>query len=346
MNVEERGWNVAWSWESANKVADLCMTNKGIAVATGLDIVLIDDDGSALWKASLPFRTFSIAVAEGVLGVLAGHGFHVIRLADGTQLHEGRATSGGFSDILPRPGGGWVLADRKEHLHLFNAEGRGMRRLQTGNIRKLVGWFDREHLLVHDEDGHICCIRMVGEDSQRRIEERKWSWCSRLEEGRIILQAADGNMWEGIPHPFGWDVLDRVENVVMEPLDGTRAIDGWWILGIDGILSRIPPIEDDRELDGGDMLTGDGSTTLVSSTREGLLRWWEAPKSALKRKRRVQSEVAQAREDLDWDNRKQVFLAARDAEDNGQLSKAAELYQKLGRSEDVRRILKLKREEV
>ena len=66
---------------------------------------------------------------------------------------------------------------------------------------------------------------------------------------------------------------------------------------------------------------------------------------ALRRRRRIQSEVAQAREDLDWDNRKSVFIAARDAEENGQLSKAAELYQKLGRADDVRRILKIKREE-
>lgn len=98
-------------------------------------------------------------------------------------------------------------------------------------------------------------------------------------------------------------------------------------------------------MDGGDLLTGDGISTLVSCTREGLLRWWEAPELASRRRRRIQSEVAQAREDLDWENRKSVFIAARDAEENGQLSKAAELYQKLGRTDDVRRILKMKREE-
>ena len=75
------------------------------------------------------------------------------------------------------------------------------------------------------------------------------------------------------------------------------------------------------------------------------MKWWEAPELALRRRRRIQSEVAQAREELDWENRKTVFTAARHAEENGQLSRAAELYQKLGRTDDVRRILKMKREE-
>ena len=94
------------------------------------------------------------------------------------------------------------------------------------------------------------------------------------------------------------------------------------------------------------MLCGDGSTTLVSCTRGGLLRWWEAPDLMLKRRRKVQAEVAQAREEMDWQKRSHMFTTARAAEDDGQLSKAAELYQKLGRSEDVRRILGMKREGV
>ncbi len=147
---------------------------------------------------------FNMAHAEGMLGVLAGHGFHVLHLSDGTVLHEGRATSGGFSDLLPRPGGGWVLSDRKEHLHLFNQQGRGIRRLKCGGVRKLLGWFDREHLLIHDSEGFIRCIRMIGEDTQRVIEDRGWSWCSRLEEGQLLMQA----------------VMERFGRVFHIPLDG------------------------------------------------------------------------------------------------------------------------------
>jgi hypothetical protein len=186
---------------------------------------------------------------------------------------------------------------------------------------------------------------MIGEDTQRVIEDRGWSWCSRLEEGQLLMQAVDGEIWEGIPHPFGWDVIQRIETLGLEPVNGTMASDGWWLLSLNGDLERLPPLDQPRQMDGGDLLVGDGVSTLVSCTREGLLRWWEAPELALRRRRRIQSEVAQAREELDWENRKSVFVAARDAEDNGQLSKAAELYQKLGRTDDVRRILKMKREE-
>lgn len=343
--VASVGWNVAWSWKSQDRIAGLCHVGDGVAVASGLEVLMINSDGYPSWRTSLPFRTFNMAHAEGMLGVLAGHGFHVLHLSDGTVLHEGRATSGGFSDLLPRPGGGWVLSDRKEHLHLFNQQGRGIRRLKCGGVRKLLGWFDREHLLIHDSEGFIRCIRMIGEDTQRVIEDRGWSWCSRLEEGQLLMQAVDGEIWEGIPHPFGWDAIQRIETLGLEPVNGTMASDGWWLLSLNGDLERLPPLEEPKRMDGGDLLTGDGISTLVSCTREGLLRWWEAPELASRRRRRIQSEVAQAREDLDWENRKSVFIAARDAEENGQLSKAAELYQKLGRTDDVRRILKMKREE-
>ena len=199
--------------------------------------------------------------------------------------------------------------------------------------------------MVHDEEGYIRCIRMIGEDSQRVVEDRIWSWCSRLEEGQLLMQAVDGEIWEGIPHPFGWDVIRRIETLGLEPIEGVIASDGWWILSLNGDLERLPPVEDSKVMQGGDLLVSDSVSTLVSASRDGLLKWWEAPELALRRRRRIQSEVAQAREDLDWENRKTVFTAARHAEENGQLSRAAELYQKLGRTDDVRRILKMKREE-
>lgn len=346
MNEEtDSGWKVAWSWKADERIARLCHLGDSVAVASGQEVILINSDGYPAWRTKLPFLTFNICFAEDTLGVLAGHGFHVLRQSDGTQLHEGRATSGGFSDILSRPGGGWVLSDRKEHLHLFNTEGRGIRRLKSGRIRKLLGWFDREHLLVHDEEGYIRCIRMIGDDSQRVVEERIWSWCSRLEEGQLLMQALDGEIWEGVPHPFGWDMIRRIETLSLEPIEGVIASDGWWLLSLSGELERLPPVEDNKVRQGGDLLVSDSVSVLVSASREGLLKWWEAPDLALLRRRRIQSEVAQAREELDWDNRKKVFVAARNAEDNGQLSRAAELYQKLGRTDDVRRILKMKREE-
>ena len=42
---------------------------------------------------------------------------------------------------------------------------------------------------------------------------------------------------------------------------------------------------------------------------------------------------------LDWEQRQVIFEAARDAEDSGMLSRAIELYESLGRAEDVRRLI-------
>ena len=52
--------------------------------------------------------------------------------------------------------------------------------------------------------------------------------------------------------------------------------------------------------------------------------------------------VSEERQRIDWEQRQVIFEAARDAEDNGLLTRAIELYTSLGRQEDVRRILALK----
>ena len=52
--------------------------------------------------------------------------------------------------------------------------------------------------------------------------------------------------------------------------------------------------------------------------------------------------VSEERQRIDWEQRQVVFEAARDAEENGMLTHAVELYASLGRQEDVRRILAMK----
>jgi hypothetical protein len=52
--------------------------------------------------------------------------------------------------------------------------------------------------------------------------------------------------------------------------------------------------------------------------------------------------VSEERQRIDWEQRQVVFEAARDAEENGLLTHAVELYASLGRQEDVRRILAMK----
>ena len=168
-------WSVSRSWQAPDLISTACNVGNELLVSCGLELVLLDEETNQRWKRSLPFRVHSAAHDSGKIGALCGHGFHLLRVSDGTQIGEGRSTTGGFSDILSRPGGGWVLSCRKGQLHVFNQEGRGLKRLDVGGVRRLIGWFDREHLMWQDEDGKLRCARLANEDSQRLLEDRVWS---------------------------------------------------------------------------------------------------------------------------------------------------------------------------
>jgi hypothetical protein len=56
------------------------------------------------------------------------------------------------------------------------------------------------------------------------------------------------------------------------------------------------------------------------------------------------SSAADAALARNWDDRRNLFQKARNAEDEGRLSLAVELYQALGRGEDVRRLLNRQKE--
>jgi hypothetical protein len=187
------------------------------------------------------------------------------------------------------------------------------------------------------------CLRLVQQDFNRYIDEKNWSWTSRLSNGQMLLQATDGEVWMGQPHPFGWDALDRVEMVGTEPISSVRSGDGWWVADIDGKLLRIPPLEDESEksveMKGGEFIAGNGIDIMVTSTQSGLIRWWESAELSSKRRAIIQRFVTEERQRLDWEFRKNMFQEARRAEDDGILSKAIELYQALGRSGDVHRML-------
>ncbi|MBT3772289.1 MAG: hypothetical protein HOF90_05265 [Euryarchaeota archaeon] len=343
MTDEEQSWQVVWS-KQFPRVAAIAHYGDGVIVAAGTDVICIDAGGNTRWKSTFPFAVYSIGISDETIGLLCGQGFHLLNIVDGTPLHEGRSTTGGFNGILPRVGGGWVLSDRVGHLHLFNGNGVGVRRVNVGSIRRLIGCLDREHLLLQDEKGHLRCLRLVQQDSDRMVDERIWSWMSELHDGHLLAQSTDGEIWVGVPHPFGWDELQRIETIGMEPLASTRTADGWWGLELQGNLCRLPPIEHDAALIGGEHLCGNRIDRIVTSTRGGLLRWWEAPHLAVQRRAQTRQLVAEEKQRMDWEHRAQIFHAARKAEDEGILSKAVELYQTLGRSEDVRRILEKQRE--
>lgn len=344
-------WSITWSWQAPQRIAALASVEGGMVVSSGLDLFMIEADGSVRWKVELPFKAHCAQANNGILGILAAHGFYVLSTSDGSMLHEGRSTPGGFTEILARPGGGWILSGREGNLHLFTHEGTGLRRLDSGKVRRLLGWLDREHMMWQDAEGKLWCARLAQSDQKRILEDRVWSWVTPLMSGRILMQSNDGGIWEGVPHPFGWDSLERVEYESLEPMEGVRSADGWWVLGIEGHLHHLSShAENESEvllgesMDLGDLLIGLTPDTMVTATREGLVRRWSAPHLAQAERQGRYQAVAQAALAKNWEERKALFVRAQTAEDEGRLSRAVELYGALGRSEDVRRLLKRQKE--
>tara|TARA_B100000683_G_scaffold266405_1_gene298593 strand:+ start:12556 stop:13254 length:699 start_codon:yes stop_codon:yes gene_type:complete len=232
-------------------------------------------------------------------------------------------------------------------LHVFNAEGRGIKRLDVGGVRRLIGWFDREHLMWQDDEGKLRCARLANENSQRLLEDRIWSWVSAMSGGRVLLQSADGMLWEGSPHPYGWDSLSTIDTRSLEPLSAHRAGDGWWVLSIEGGLHCMT--EDvsikSANTDLGDYLVGLAADTMATVKRNGLVRIWRSAELMQLRRVEMQKMVAEAQVASDWEERRRIFKRACDAEDEGRISLAIDLYESLGRTSDVNRLLARQRGE-
>ena len=321
-------------------------------MSSGLNLVLLEANGEVRWKVDVPFKVHAAEVEKGTIGLLAAHGFYLMNTSNGTMLNEGRSAPGGFSDLTARPGGGWALAGRKGQIHLFSEQGRGIRRVDSGPVRRLLGWLDREHLLWQDPEGYLWCGRLTGDDKKRKIENRSWSWCSSLKDGRLLMQSGDGGLWEGVPHPFGWDVLERLESDSTEPMGAVRTGEGWWVLGIEGHLLSMNEVPTDEPEDQpltqrmnlGDLLVLCTPDAMATATREGLVRRWTAPHLSDAEREGRYKAVAEAAMARNWEERRQMFVRAQEAEDMGKLSLAIELYETLGRTEDARRLLKRQKE--
>tara|TARA_B100000945_G_C20360776_1_gene587006 strand:+ start:315 stop:1346 length:1032 start_codon:yes stop_codon:yes gene_type:complete len=335
-------WRVAWSHQIDGPVNDVKVDTSGMLICTGQSLIALRPDGTTAWRSDHVFDTYSLETSGSSVALLTGTSIHILNRSTGKPLSDGRSIPGGYREVLHRVGGGWIAPDRGDHLHLFRENGRGIRRLRVGPTRMLIGWMDREHLLCLDHDGFIRCIRLHGEHAQRVIEDRRWTWCSRLEGGRMLLLDSAGALYEGVPNPFGWDEISRISDGGLDPHRATRAGDGWWTMDLEGRISH--------EIDGKDAGFGessvdyafsDGSGVIVSATREGLIRWSESPSLSGMRLDNLRTLETEERRRLDWMQRTSMFESAQQAEEEGLWSRALELYRALGRAEDVRRVLGL-----
>ena len=80
-------WSVSRSWQAPHLISTACNVGNELLVSCGLDLILLDEETNQRWKRSLPFRVHSAAHDSGKIGALCGHGFHLLRVSDGTQLN-------------------------------------------------------------------------------------------------------------------------------------------------------------------------------------------------------------------------------------------------------------------
>ena len=335
-------WRVAWSHQIEGPVNDVKVDSNGMLICTGQSLVALRSDGTTAWRSDHIFDTYSVESSGSSVALLTGTSIHVLNRSTGAPLSDGRSIPGGYREAIYRTGGGWIAPDRGDHLHLFRENGRGVRRLRVGLTRMIVGWMDREHLLCLDHDGQLRCVRLHGEHAQRIIENRRWTWCSRLSNGRMLMLDSSGALFEGVPNPFGWDEISRISDGGIDPHRAIRAGDGWWIMDLEGrIYHSIENADAGFGEDCVDIIHSDGSGVIVSATREGLIRWSESPSLSGARMENLRSLQTEERRRLDWMQRTSMFESAQEAEEEGLWSRALELYRALGREEDVRRVLGL-----
>ena len=95
----------------------------------------------------------------------------------------------------------------------------------------------------------------------------------------------------------------------------------------------------------GDFLVGLAADTMATVKRDGLVRIWRSASLMQLRRVEMQKMVAEAQVASDWEERRRIFKRACDAEDEGRISLAIDLYESLGRTSDVNRLLARQRGE-
>ena len=321
-------WEVFYSHKFQGVVTSIEFNQTGIAISNEKHICFLDFDGKQKWRIKMPFKPYKIRTNENLLGVLMGNGFVVIDSNNGEQLHEGRSTQGGFSDIIHRPGGGWILSDRHEQLHIFNNQGFGIKRLFSGKIRKLLGWIDRDHLIIHDGDGCLRCIRLKMSTTQRQIEDRVWSWSSELKNGEVLVQSLDGNIWKGKPNISGWDSLELFDENCLEPFKSIWTIDGWWILDMENKIFNKKIEQNFNNF--GDIVASNSENLFTIANREGLIRIIGSGDLIKKKKEKIRFEYENMKLSLNSEKREKIFKMAKNAELMNDLERANELFKSIG----------------
>ena len=238
---DSSSYTVAWSSLLDGPVTSLAVDQRDVFVASGHEVVHLSENGEVKWSHRLRTSVYQVHVSGDTVAVLSGPDMWLLDRKEGEPRLDPRRVPGGFRCVSARPGGGWLAADRGDHLHLFTEHGRGLRRLRTGGVRSIPGWFDREHLLSHAVDGRLAVVLVEGDGQRRFIEDRIWAWVSPMPDKSLLLATPDGRLHVGRPNPWGWDHLDpaRVQGMI-DPISAAPTHDGWAAVDVSGQLWKVP----------------------------------------------------------------------------------------------------------
>ena len=73
-------WSISWSWQANQRISAIAAVEGGIVVSNGLEMVLIESDGSIRWSIKTPFKVHSMNYHNGILAALAAHGLSLIHI--------------------------------------------------------------------------------------------------------------------------------------------------------------------------------------------------------------------------------------------------------------------------
>ena len=68
-------WNIAWSWQANERVATIAAVEGGVLVSAGLQLELLEADGSRRWKVDVPFKVHAAQSAQVPSGSWLPTGF-------------------------------------------------------------------------------------------------------------------------------------------------------------------------------------------------------------------------------------------------------------------------------
>ena len=330
-------WNVVWSKYLHKRVSAIGFWNECVIISAEAKLSMINKDGDTVWTHQFPSSPYEIGCNEKHIIVLYGRGFQIIDPTDGTPFSDGKTVHPGFSKFSFRPGGGVILSDREGNLHLFDKNGNGKKMFEKVDARNIIGWLDREFVLIHRSDGKIISVDVNENSDLIVIGNNNYSWTSKLYFGKIICQTTNGSIWEGVPNKFGWDYIRETENNKLEPLISEFINGCWYMLTLEKEVIKLGNNSDENNMIGGEFFCSDNKNHIVTCTREGLLRWWQTIQDIRDINENLYDAVEDERRNLNRKQRKRIFENASSIEDSD-IDESIRLYRIIDRIDDVERL--------